>query len=78
MKQEYVQRMEELLKDCPKGLKISKSEVGIPCKTKDMGLESFFECLEKNPYTCRYHLHFGDSFLCRCPVRISIAKELQI
>jgi hypothetical protein len=78
MKQEYVQRMEELLQDCPKGLGMSKSDFGIPCQTNDMGLESFFECLEKNPYTCRYHLHFGGLLLCRCPVRISIAKELKM
>lgn len=78
MKQEYVQRIEELLKDCPKRLKISKPEFGIPCKTKDMGLELFFECLEKNPYKCRSHLRYGNFALCRCPVRISIAKELKM
>jgi hypothetical protein len=78
IKQEDAQRMEELLKDCPKGIKIGKPELGIPCKTKEMGLESFFECLEKNPYTCRSHLRFGDLYLCRCPVRIAIAKELKM
>jgi hypothetical protein len=78
MEQEYAQRMEELLKDCPKDRKVSKTEFGIPCKTKDVGLGSFFECLEKNPYTCRSHLRFGDLSLCKCPIRISIAKELKM
>jgi hypothetical protein len=78
MKQEYVQRVQELLKDCPKGLKISKTEFAIPCKTKSVGLHTFFECLEKNPYICRSHLRFGDLSLCKCPIRISIADELKI
>jgi hypothetical protein len=78
MEQEYVQRIQELLKHCPKDREVSKTEFGIPCKTKDVGLDSFFECLEKNPYMCRSHLRFGDLSLCSCPVRISIAKEFKM
>ncbi len=70
--------MEELLKDCPKDRKVSKTEPGIPCQTRNMGLQSFFVCLEKDPYKCRFHLRYGTSELCKCPVRISIAKELKI
>jgi hypothetical protein len=76
MKQEAKQRIEELIKDCPKGLKVSKPEFGIPCKAKHIALNSFAECLAKDSHTCKLSMPFGRKYYCRCPAGVLIAKEL--
>ncbi|MHA2428698.1 MAG: hypothetical protein ACXADB_11810 [Candidatus Hermodarchaeia archaeon] len=77
MEQEHVQRIQDLIKDCPRDRKVSKLGFEIPCKAKYIGLESHFECLEKD-FTCRFSLSFGYDYFCICPVRVTIAKELKM
>jgi len=61
---------------CPKDFKCYRSNLSRLCKAKDIGLESFLECLEENPRDCEFSIGYGYSYYCRCPVRVHIAKQL--
>ena len=37
------------------------------CRTMDLGLEGFRECLQVGPNACNYALPFGYAFLCCHP-----------
>ena len=76
MEQAYVQRIEQLLRDCPQGSKCHNQEAGNLCKAKDVGMELFVECLEENPFECICATYFAQSWYCACPPRVHIAKEL--
>ncbi len=47
------------------------------CEAKDIGLESFLVCLERNSTGCKFSVVFGDVNFCECPLRIYIAKKLK-
>jgi hypothetical protein len=61
---------------CAKDFRCYRSNLSQLCKAKDVGLESFLECLEDNPRDCEFSIGYGDSCFCRCPVRVYIAKKL--
>jgi len=61
---------------CPKDFLCYRSGFTVLYKAKDIGLESFIECQEKNSWECIFSLSFGYAYLCRCPLRIYIAKKL--
>jgi len=62
---------------CPKGFTCAESGFEKLCKSKDIGLESFIECLEDNPSSCKFSISFGYGYFCQCPLRIYIAKNLK-
>jgi hypothetical protein len=78
MGQKAKKTIQELINDCPKGLKLSDSERGVPCKAKYVGLESFAECLEHRSGVCPFSLSFGTVYYCKCPVGVSILNKLKI
>ena len=61
---------------CPKGFRCYKSGFGELCQAKDIGLQSFVECLEEAAQTCPFAVPFASRYLCRCPLRIYVAKKL--
>ncbi len=63
--------------ECPKDFKCYKSGFHKLCRAKDIGIESFLECLEKDPKQCKFSLSFGLIHLCQCPLRVYIAKKLK-
>jgi hypothetical protein len=63
--------------ECPKGFQCYKSGFANLCRARDIGIESFLECLEKNPKACTFSFAFGLIHLCQCPLRIYIAKKFQ-
>ena len=78
MEQHHIDKIEKIISEikCPKDFVCYKSGFKNLCKAKDIGLESFIDCLEENPETCVFSLSFGYSYLCTCPLRIYIAKNL--
>lgn len=62
---------------CPKDFICYKSEFKNLGKARDIGIKSYVECLEKNPEDCVFSLSFGHSYLCKCPLRVYIAKNLE-
>lgn len=89
MKQVVKSRMEEIEEDirrnveeiitgvkCPKDFICYYSGFHTLCNAKDIGIESFVECLEKKK-ECKFSFRFALCYLCRCPVRVYIAKKLK-
>ena len=61
---------------CPKDFMCYKSGLTELCKAKDIGLGTYLECLDNDAQKCIFSLPWGDSYLCKCPLRIYLAKEL--
>jgi hypothetical protein len=72
-------KIEELMADiqCPKDFKCAKNGFDHLCKAKDIGLESHLECHEKSSVICAFAMTFGNSYFCRCPLRVYLSKELK-
>ncbi|MEE9402606.1 MAG: hypothetical protein V3V47_05335 [Desulfobacteria bacterium] len=79
MEQAFIRQIEEampglkLLQDC----KAYKPGFGFICKAKDVGLDSYVECLEKDSCRCPFSVSYAHAYYCICPARIYIAKELE-
>jgi hypothetical protein len=79
MRQDLKQEIEEIIGqfECPKDFRCYKSGLEVLCKAKYIGAEVFLECLEEVPHRCTFSLFLGRSYLCQCPLRAYIAKELK-
>ena len=62
---------------CSKDFKCCKSGFEKLCKVRDGGLEGYLDCLEENSQDCPFSLAFGYGYLCKCPLRIYIARNLK-
>jgi hypothetical protein len=62
---------------CPKDFECAKLEFKHLCRARDVGLESYLECVAENPQDCKFSLFFGDGNFCHCPLRVYIAKRLK-
>ena len=63
--------------ECPKDFVCYKSGFKRLCRAEDIGLQSFLQCLEMNPLDCKFSLEYGGLFICRCPLRKRIKKNLK-
>jgi hypothetical protein len=63
--------------ECPKDFLCYKSGFNSLCKAEDIGVDSFLVCLEEKPQECNFSRSSEHRFLCKCPLRIYIAKELK-
>ena len=61
---------------CPKDFICTKARFTNLCKANDVGQEKYLECLEEQARQCSFSLTYGATFLCICPLRIHVAKEL--
>jgi len=83
MEQEHKKEIERIIGSiqCPKDFICYKSGLEILCKAKDIGDGSYTRpylvCSEENPSQCKFSVHFGDSYYCKCPLRAYIAKEVK-
>jgi hypothetical protein len=79
MKEDDKKKIEEIIggMQCPADFKCYKSELENVCKAQDIGLKECLACLEEDPRGCKFALPFGKTYLCRCPLRIYLAKELK-
>jgi hypothetical protein len=73
-KQEIERIVGEL--QCLKGFACYKSPSENICKTRDIGMEQYLECLDANAEGCEFSLPFGDGYFCTCPVQLYITKNL--
>jgi hypothetical protein len=64
--------------DCKKDFKCYKSQFEDICKVKDSGVTGYVDCLGKDPQACEFSMPFGESILCRCPLRVYVAKNMNI
>jgi len=79
MDDEVQKKIESLMADmqCPKGFSCAERGFTRLCKAKDIGLESFLVCLEERPAACPFALSFGNSYFCKCPLRVHLSKKLK-
>jgi len=54
-----------------------KPGVGFICKAKDIGLDIFVQCLEKDSRRCPFSVRYSRSYFCKSPARVHAAKELE-
>ena len=79
MEHAHMQEIEKTINGLklPGDCKWFKQGFGFSCKAKDIGLDSFVECLEKDSCWCPFSVSYGCSSYCKCPSRIYIARELK-
>jgi hypothetical protein len=79
MEQNHQKAIEEIMGGvtCPKDFKCYKLGFENLCKAKEVGLETFLECLEEHPQECAFSLDCGDYFYCTCPLRVYISKKFK-
>jgi hypothetical protein len=63
---------------CAKDFECCKSGFEKLSRVKDGGLDNYVWCLEDKGKVrdCGFSLSFGDAVLCRCPLRVYVAKNL--
>ncbi len=73
-------KIEEIMgqMECPKNFECVMNGFQQLCKARDFGVEGFAYCLEENPPLCSFALPFGFAFICRCTLRVHIAKNIGI
>ena len=78
MIQEHRQEIETIASglNCSKDFICYKSGFEKLCKARDFGMEEYIDCLEGKPEECEFSLPFGEGHLCKCALRIYIAKNL--
>ena len=61
MEQVDKQQVEQIIGQsaCPKGVACHRSTFEVLCKAKDIGVESFVECVEEKPFACKFAVPFG-------------------
>jgi hypothetical protein len=62
--------------ECSKDFQCYESKFKDLCRAEDIGLKSFLLCQEENR-DCNFAIFFIDEYLCKCPLRVYIAKELK-
>ncbi|MHC4196132.1 MAG: hypothetical protein ACYSYU_10205 [Planctomycetota bacterium] len=75
--EEQKSKIEEICREmsCPNDFQCYQSGFSELCKARDIGMETFIECLEEKPEKKVFSLSFGDKYFCKCPLRVYIAKE---
>jgi hypothetical protein len=79
MDEDQRKEIEEIITQfkCPKDFRCYKSGLKVLCKAKDIGLDTYLECMEVYPQKCPFSVAFGYSHFCKCPLRVYIAKKLK-
>ena len=54
-----------------------KPGVGFTCKAKDVGLDTYAECLEKDSQSCPFSISYANSHYCTSPLRVYAAKKVK-
>lgn len=61
---------------CPQGFRCADTDFKKVCRARDIGSDTFLECLEESALDCVFAISFSDAFYCNCPLRVYIAKRL--
>ena len=79
MEQDLEKKINEIIENfkCPKGFSCCTEGLEKLCKAEELGPDLLLECLEENPTSCSFSLHFDSRYYCECPLRIYIANKLK-
>jgi len=80
MQREQAGRINDIVStmNCSKGFPCRQSGFTKLVKVKDIGIDGFVECHEKQVQDCEFSVPFGNKRYCECPLRVYLAKELKI
>jgi len=80
LKKEEKKKIEEIMGEmsCPKSFQCAESGFEMLCKAKDRGIEGYLDCLDENFYRCSFAVPFGKGYVCKCPLRVYLSKELKL
>ena len=80
MKEEVRRKITEIIGEmhCPKDFECAESGFEELCRVRNIGLESYLECLEPDAKYCMFNLPFGKRYYCRCPLRVYLAQTLKM
>lgn len=72
------QKIEEIIgqMSCPKDFRCAENGFENLCLAEDHGLKENLVCYEEKPRECVFAFRYACSYLCRCPLRIYLAREL--
>jgi hypothetical protein len=78
MRDEDKQKIAEIMSrmQCPKNFICAETGFENLCKSNDFGVDGYIDCLEDIPSRCPFAISFGNGYICRCPLRVFLAKEL--
>jgi hypothetical protein len=78
MKEEHRRALENIIPEvsCPKLLQCYYTGLEVLCKARDIGLQALVECIEENPDKCPFSVSLGGMRICKCPIRVYIAKNI--
>ncbi len=78
MDDELREKLKEIMEqmECHKDFQCSRNGFERLCKARDFGVGNFLYCLEENPMTCNFAISFGFTYICRCPLRVFIEKNM--
>ena len=77
MDEKIRKKIENIIGDtqCPKDFRCAKDGFERLCKARECGMTNYLECLEPHSL-CKFVMSFGNTYFCRCPLRVYIAKNL--
>jgi hypothetical protein len=80
MEQDHEQRIERISDQKPRleGLGGNEQPFHYLCKARDLGFDSYLECLEERPFDCSFSFRYGYSYYCRCHLRVQVAKRFKL
>ena len=61
---------------CPKDFRCAAIEPEHPGKAGDIGIDSYLECLDKEPWSCQLAVYVDGEYFCDCAERVYIAAKL--
>ncbi len=75
----HKRRIEEIMRgmQCSKEFECYKSGFANLGRVRDIGMETFVECLAENSQACEFSFPFGDRYFCKCRLRIYLVKKLK-
>jgi hypothetical protein len=78
VEQDIKKKIKEIIGEiqCPREFCCLKTGFDRSCKTKDIGLKAYLECLEEDASLCQFSVSFGSTYFCSCPLRVYICKKL--
>jgi len=76
MTQDHIRQIEAVKSrmKCPRDFECEKSGFQKLGRRRIIGRGDLVECLEKRAAPCAFAMPFGDSYFCRCPLRLYVAK----
>lgn len=81
MEQEVKREIEQIMAgmECAKHFECYRSGFKRLCEARDDGLKEHLWCMEEAEVSrsCDYSLSFGKGMLCKCPLRVYLAKKLR-